>query len=207
MFTLNTPVSITAMEQARASDAAREADPAHDRNATIKAIKDAMKRRSGKPWSVTGGRGTAWGWIHIDAPPARRTSRHKLKEGMPDFPENYEEFDSGEAGGSMSKAETAELARLLDITPGQASGGVGVPASSEYRREYIDRAEGRAPSVIGEPYWLGLNTNKTAMTTPDNYIERQPEGTDAPPNQEDACLVCDKIDCECPPEPPQESKQ
>lgn len=42
-----------------------------DRNETIKRIKDALKRRSGKPWSVTGGRGTAWGWITIDAPPAR----------------------------------------------------------------------------------------------------------------------------------------
>lgn len=44
-----------------------------DRNETIKAIKTALQKCSGKTWSVTGGRGTAWGWLTIDAPPARRT--------------------------------------------------------------------------------------------------------------------------------------
>lgn len=34
--------------------------------------------------------------------------------------------------------------------------------------------------------------------TPDSYIERLPE--DAGPNQDDACMVCDKIECECPPD-------
>ena len=31
----------------------------------------------------------------------------------------------------------------------------------------------------------------------DHEMELDP----GPPNQEDACPVCDKIDCECPPEP------
>jgi hypothetical protein len=53
----------------------------------------------------------------------------------------------------MSEAETAELAGLLGIEASQASGGVSIPASYDYRREYIDRAEGRTPSVIGKPYW------------------------------------------------------
>ncbi len=44
-----------------------------DRDATIRRIKTALKKRSGKTWSVTGGKGTAYGWISIDAPPARRT--------------------------------------------------------------------------------------------------------------------------------------
>lgn len=128
-----------------------------DRNATIKAIRAALKRRSGKAWSVTGGRGTAWGWIHIEAPPARRTFKHREKAGVNGYQANwkdqFEEYDSGEPGNGMSEAETQELARLLDISAGQASGGVGIPASYDYRREYIDRAEGRTPSVIGEPYW------------------------------------------------------
>jgi hypothetical protein len=47
-----------------------------DRDEAIKRIRAALKRRSGKAWSVTGDRGTAWGWIKIDAPPARRTWRH-----------------------------------------------------------------------------------------------------------------------------------
>jgi len=34
--------------------------------------------------------------------------------------------------------------------------------------------------------------------TPDAWIERQ--DPDGPPNPDDACPVCDKIDCVCPPE-------
>jgi hypothetical protein len=34
--------------------------------------------------------------------------------------------------------------------------------------------------------------------TPDNWIERQP--IDDGPQHEDACMVCDKIDCICPPD-------
>jgi hypothetical protein len=45
------------------------------RNETIKAIKTSLQARSGKPWSVTGGRGTAYGWLKIDAPPKRQTWR------------------------------------------------------------------------------------------------------------------------------------
>jgi hypothetical protein len=131
---------------------------AHDRDTTIKAIRAALKTRSGKTWSVKGGRGTAWGWIRIEAPPARCTFKHREKPGFnggyaQNWRDQYEEYDSGEPGHSMSDAETAELATLLNIEKGQASGGVGVPASSDYRQEYIDRAEGRAPRVIAEPYW------------------------------------------------------
>jgi hypothetical protein len=44
-----------------------------DRAEAIKKIKTALQKRSGKTWSVTGGKGTAYGWLTIDAPPARRT--------------------------------------------------------------------------------------------------------------------------------------
>jgi hypothetical protein len=44
-----------------------------DRNEAIAKIKKGLKVRSGKTWSVKGGRGTSWGWIDIDAPPKRRT--------------------------------------------------------------------------------------------------------------------------------------
>jgi hypothetical protein len=125
---------------------------AHDRNATIREIKSALQRRSGKAWSVTGGRGTAWGWITIDAPPARRTARHRLKQGMSDLPQNYEEFDSGEPGGSITPADREELARLLGLDSLHFQ-GASIPASSDYRREYIDRANGNPPSVTGTPYW------------------------------------------------------
>ena len=100
-----------------------------DRKETIKRIGKALKDRSGKPWSVTGGRGTAWGWITIDAPPKRRTN-----------------------DGHMTIEDQEELAKLLgrDRIHHQ---GVSIPAGNDYYIEYIDRAEGRPPSVVGEPYW------------------------------------------------------
>lgn len=85
-----------------ASESFADPKPYEDRNETIKIIRDALKRRSGKPWSVTGGRGTAWGWIRIDAPPARRTFKHREKETVPinalNWSDRFEEYDSGEPG-------------------------------------------------------------------------------------------------------------
>ena len=43
-----------------------------DRDEAIKRIRTALKRKTGKTWSVTGDRGTAWGWIRVQAPPKRR---------------------------------------------------------------------------------------------------------------------------------------
>lgn len=94
------------------------------RNTVTARIRAALRRRSGKRWSVTGGRGTAYGWITIDAAPSR----------------------------SMTEAERAELATLLALDTVYHQ-GVSILASSDYYREYIDRAEGRAPRVIGRPYW------------------------------------------------------
>lgn len=102
----------------------------NDRNDAIKAIRTALRKRSGKPWSVTGGRGTGWGWITIMSPPARRA-----------------------ADGDMTPSECRELAELLGLDHPAHHQGVTVPASSAYRREYTDRAEGRTPSVCGQPYW------------------------------------------------------
>lgn len=123
-----------------------------NRDAVIARIRTALRTRSGKAWSVTGGRGTAWGWIRIDAPPARCTWRYRLRAGTLDRSENYEEYDSGERNGHMSPAERAELAALLGLNDAHFQ-GVGIASSSDHRREYIDRAEGRAPLVIGAPYW------------------------------------------------------
>ena len=126
----------------------------NSRDETIKAIKAALQRRSGKPWSVTGGRGTAWGWIRIDAPPSRRTWHSYLPEGMPDRPESYQERDEPtRLYGTMSPAERQELVSLLGLEPGIMRQGVGVPSGGDYYREYIDRAEGRKPAVIGVQYW------------------------------------------------------
>jgi hypothetical protein len=97
------------------------------RNEVIQVIRKALKDRSGKPWSVTGGRGTSWGWITIQAPPSRRD------------------------GDGMTAADRAELASLLGIDHAHFQ-GVSVPASIAYRREYVARARGLDP-VVAQPYW------------------------------------------------------
>ena len=100
-----------------------------ERNDVIAAIRKSLRERSGKAWSVTGGRGTAWGWIRISAPPAR------LVEGW-----------------RMSDADMAELAKLLG-KDSVSSQGESIPAAHDYRQEYLDRAAGRVPSAKGAPYW------------------------------------------------------
>ena len=104
-----------------------------DRDDAIAAIRAGLRRRSGKAWSVRGGRGTSWGWITITAPPRRQD------------PE-----------GCMTDEDRVELAELLGLGPAEGRAhwqGVTVPASAQHRHEYIARAEGREPEVIGVPYW------------------------------------------------------
>lgn len=42
------------------------------RDEIIKRIKAALKAKTGRTWSVTGGRGTSWGWITVEAQPKDR---------------------------------------------------------------------------------------------------------------------------------------
>jgi hypothetical protein len=102
--------------------------PATDRNETIQVIRKALKRRTGMSWSVIGGRGTAWGWIEINSPPKRQEN------------------------GNLSDKDSKILAKALGLDTVHKQ-GVSIPASYDYRQEYIDRAEGRSPSTIGKPYW------------------------------------------------------
>ncbi len=123
-----------------------------DRNETIKIIKAALKRRSGRSWSVTGGRGTAWGWIDINVPPSLRKAHHRLKDGCPDWPENYEEYVDDNATGHITPADRDLLAKLLGLESVHQQ-GVSIPASNDYYREYIERAEGKPVTKIAQPYW------------------------------------------------------
>lgn len=127
----------------------------NDRDDAIKRIRAALCRRSGKTWSVTGGKGTAWGWITIDAPPGRRTWSHRLKaDASPaQFYGDYEEYDSGEPGGHTSPADREELGRLLGLDGPAHHQGVSIPSSNAHYHEYTERAEGRVPAVIAEAYW------------------------------------------------------
>jgi hypothetical protein len=103
----------------------------NDRDATILIIRRELRRRSGKTWSVKGGRGTAWGWITIGVPPSRRDEL-----------------------GFMTETERAELAVLLGLTDRLVHRqGLDIPADTTYRIEYVDRARGLAPASHGTPYW------------------------------------------------------
>jgi hypothetical protein len=101
-----------------------------ERNEAIKRIKAALRTRSGRAWSVVGGRGTSWGWIRISSPPSRR-----------------------DALGNMTDADREELGRLLGLTSPIHHQGEQVPSGSRYREEYVARAEGCTPIRYGEQYW------------------------------------------------------
>jgi hypothetical protein len=126
-----------------------------ERNEVIKKIKASLQRRSGKAWSVTGGRGTAWGWIKVDAPPKRCTWHRREVPNPEDLCHpNYEYYeDTSKEFGYMSPADRQELATLFGLSRPVHCQGVSIAASSDYWQEYVDRADGRAPSVIGKQYW------------------------------------------------------
>lgn len=113
-----------------------------DRNETIRALKQALQRRSGKSWSVTGGRGTAWGWIEINSPPSRRVS---------DIDGNFHDPSKGRA--YLSREDREELGRLLGFDRPVHCQGESIAASHDYRREYLMRALGHEPTTYGQQYW------------------------------------------------------
>lgn len=102
-----------------------------DCDETIKAIRKSLRSRSSKSWSVTGGRGTAWGWISIKSPPARSTDEY----------------------GTMTDEESEELRVLLGLDRIGSTKGVNIPDSDKYYQEYLDRAAGQKPGTLGTQYW------------------------------------------------------
>jgi hypothetical protein len=131
-----------------------------ERDDAIKAIRTALKKRTGRTWSVTGGKGTAWGWIEISSPPRRRTGtnirnpNYDASIGRTTSNPEYLLIDGREPGYLMTPEDIKILAEALGLDEakvGQQS--VSIPASSEYREEYVARAEGRTLRVHGTPYW------------------------------------------------------
>jgi hypothetical protein len=100
------------------------------RDDVVAAIRSALKDRSGKSWSITGGRGTAYGWLKIASPKARAADKW----------------------GSMTAEECAELAALLGLGRVNA-GGESVPAGHDYYRQYLDLAERGETAIHARPYW------------------------------------------------------
>jgi len=85
---------------------------AWQRNTTIKALRSVLEVPTGQPWSVTGGRGTSWGWITVDALPARR--------------DGYQITDDD--GALLMAAFGMDHRR---------PGNLGIPTSTAYRRVYL----------------------------------------------------------------------
>jgi len=133
-----------------------EALPYLERNEAITRIKAGLERRTGRKWSVTGGSGTAWGWIKVTAPPKRRTWGSKRRENPPpgcSHSEEWEPVDIGEPNRDMSPDDRECLKAALGVHWVGCS-GESIPASGDYYREYVDRAEGiHPPRRIGKPYW------------------------------------------------------
>lgn len=124
-----------------------------DRNTAIAEIRKALKERTGKTWSVTGDRGTAWGWITIQSPPKRRTGHHVLKNWDGEtFEDSYEYRDTSEPDGYMTPEDIDTLKAALDLDHVHFQ-GVTIPASGDYRLEYVARARGEKPTVYGVQYW------------------------------------------------------
>lgn len=112
------------------------------RDETIQRIRRALRERTGRSWSVAGGRGTAYGWITIQAPPARQVCAREGACGP----------DCQHSRGYTAPEDLALLALALRRQSVHFQ-GESIPASSEYYAEYVDRAEGRVPAVCGTPYW------------------------------------------------------
>lgn len=85
------------------------------RDEAIQRLRAALKRRTGRPWSVSAGRGTSWGWITVQAPPRRRWNGHTSTE------------------------DCAELARVFGLD--RPSHHQGESISPDRRDWYVGRAE------------------------------------------------------------------
>ena len=128
---------------------------ANDRSATIREIRDALRRRTGRSWSVTGGRGTGAAWLHIDAPPARRecdSHGFRVLSGK-DYRSRFwrgpasavEPEESGTFGYTCAD-DRRVLGEALGLGRPTHAQGQQVPPGPGCREEYIDRANGRKPS-------------------------------------------------------------
>jgi hypothetical protein len=128
-----------------------------NRSAIIAFIKRNLKVRSGITWSVTGGKGTAYGWLTIDAVPARRTFRNIPAPGNEiarnPGKENWIEVeDPSYEWGHTGPADRQKLATLLDLDTVHTQ-GQSVAASNDHYREAMQRAAGLPVTKIAQPYW------------------------------------------------------
>jgi len=58
-----------------------------------------------------------------------------------------------EDGIGMPALNIGELAAAFGIEGHMANQGVSIPSGGDYRAEYVARARGEQPTVVGKPYW------------------------------------------------------
>ena len=118
-----------------------------DRNEVIKRIKAALKRKTGKTWSVTGGRGTGWGWITVQAPKSRRISVRDNPAYVDPWetPGELRYFEYTRENGDnhyTSRAACAELALAFGLSKPVHYQGLSI--SPEKWEHYLELAEARS---------------------------------------------------------------
>lgn len=117
-----------------------------DPNDVIKTIRKALKERSGKEWSVSRGKGTACGWLHLTAPPSRRVHSHDLlpEQERKAWLEDAEEMCRAlgrrfePRKDTLSPEDREELSRLLGIEVN--AHGVRISPEVDSYRLYMCRA-------------------------------------------------------------------
>jgi hypothetical protein len=126
-------------------------DRSEVRSEVISTIRKALKERTGRPWSVKGGRGTGWGWIDVQAPPRRRIGHVENPNFSPwDNPvgnteKPYLEVEPDEDHGAWyTSNEDQELLReALGVT--NMVGPQGLTVSPDSWEFYVDRAVNGPP--------------------------------------------------------------
>lgn len=129
-----------------------------ERSEVTKRIKKALKKRTGQTWSVTGGRGTAWGWLTIEAAKSRQVmhdsnpkyDRFALGRNQDELPWVERKPEKDEIAYCTSQEDRKILAEALGIGMNFSS-VQGVSVSPDQWQFYVGRAENGKPEEKPEP--------------------------------------------------------
>jgi hypothetical protein len=106
----------------KGADMTATVQPTPTREDAVKAIRSALRSRSGRAWSVRAGRGSVFEWIYITAPSSRLVD------------------------DQMTAEDCTDLGRLLGLDGPTHEQGVMVPRRR--RREFVERAR----NVANDPH-------------------------------------------------------
>jgi hypothetical protein len=135
-----------------------------DRSEVTKTIKQALKKRTGRVWSVYGSRGTAWGWLTIEAPKKRRV-------GHINNP-NFSPWDNPVGNKEMP---------YLEVEPDEEHEAW---YTSNEDQEILRNALGASKNLVG-PQGLNISPNQW-----DFYLDRAINGP-PPPEPIEEIPLCD----------------